>query len=298
MILSMLVSPLVFLSCSQSEEEKASDTVKSLKTGIYKIELTPAYATKSSTISVKVKSVHPSNLTYQWVVNNSDIEGAVGDVLEYPALKKDDMVQAKIFIKDKKLELISESLVISNIVPRIETAKLVPDNPKQGDKLKVEVNTIDDDEDTVGLTYEWFINGEPAGTGDDSLDIDKDTIKRGDKISVKITPSDGDAEGRAITIYSNVGNSPLEVLSDIKAEFKGMVYSAKVIANDPDGDVLAYELQTAPDGMQIDSQSGLITWDVKPEDKGEHNIVISVKDGHGSGVIVPLTVKIGFIPGE
>ena len=115
---------------------------------------------------------------------------------------------------------------------------------------------------------------------------------------MKITPSDGDAEGRAITIYSNVGNSPLEVLSDIKAEFKGMVYSAKVIANDPDGDVLAYELQTAPDGMQIDSQSGLITWDVKPEDKGEHNIVISVKDGHGSGVIVPLTVKIGFIPGE
>ena len=123
MILSMLVSPLVFLSCSQSEEEKATDTVKSLKTGIYKIELTPAYATKSSTISVKVKSVHPSNLTYQWVVNNSDIEGAVGDVLEYPALKKDDMVQAKIFIKDKKLELISESLVISNIVPRIEIGR-------------------------------------------------------------------------------------------------------------------------------------------------------------------------------
>ena len=298
MILALLVSSLVFFSCSQSGEEKASDAVKSVKTGIYKIELTPAYATRNSTISVKVKSVHPSNLTYQWVVNNSDIEGAVGDVFKYPALKKNDRVQAKIFIKDKKMELISEPLVISNMVPLIQTADLVPDNPKKGDKLKVEVNAIDNDGDTVGLTYEWFINGEPAGMGYDYLDIDKEAIKRGDKISVKITPSDGDVEGRAITIYSNVGNSPPEVLSDIKAEFKGMVYSAKVIAKDPDGDVLAYGLQTGPEGMQIDSQSGFIAWDVKPEDKGEHNIVISVKDGHGSSVLIPLTIKIGFIPGQ
>ncbi len=307
MILALLASSTVFLSCSQSGEEKASDAVKEEKTsnavkpvntGIYKIKLTPAYADRNSTISVKVKSVHPSNLTYQWVVNGSDIEGAVGDVLEHPELKKNDRIQAKIFIKDKKMELISEPLVISNIVPHIQTAKLVPDNPKKGDKLRTEVNATDNDGDTVWLTYEWFINGEPAGMGFDSLDINTEAIKRGDKISVKITPSDGDADGRAITIYSNVGNSPPEVLNDMKAEFKGKIYSAKVVAKDPDGDVLVYGLQTGPEAMQIDSQSGLITWNVKPEDKGEHNIVISVKDGHGSSVLVPLTLKIGFTPGQ
>ena len=294
---SRIIKPLIFLipfisvlllhSCTKAPEE-----VGTLKTGIYKIELSPSYATKNSSITAKVRGAGPSDLSYQWIINGSEIEGAIEKVLQYPYLKKNDSVQVKVFIKDKG-ELVSDPLIISNIIPEIQTAKLLPQNPKKGDKLKVEVKTFDGDNDLVSLSYEWFVNGESVDETFDVIAIKK-PIKRGDKVSVKITPDDGEQEGQAITLYSVVANALPNVLSDMEPTIDDFVYTSKVMAKDPEGDPLTFSLKQAPDGMIINSKSGVITWELELEDEGAHNIIVSVIDSHGGGVLVPYTITINF----
>jgi fibro-slime domain-containing protein/RHS repeat-associated protein len=58
-------------------------------------------------------------------------------------------------------------------------------------------------------------------------------------------------------------------------------YTYQVQANDPNGDPLAYDLLTAPDGMKIDSATGLITWNPGADKVGAHNVSLKVTDGRG-----------------
>ncbi len=293
-ILTFLICIFLFSSCSK--EEKTLQTVSPQKTGLYKIELSPSYVTKNSSITTDVRGAGPSDLSYQWIINGSEIEGAIEKVLQYPYLKKNDSVQVKVFIKDKG-ELVSDPLIVSNIIPKIQSAKLLPQNPKKGDELKVEVKTFDGDNDYVSLSYEWFVNREPVDETFDVIAIEE-PIKRGDKVSVKITPDDGEQEGQAITLYSIVANSPPKVSPDIKTQFDRLVYTSKIIAEDPEGDPLTYTLVRAPEGMTIDSKSGVITWKLTLKDKGEHEVIVSVNDGHGGEVLVPFTTKISFASPE
>lgn len=291
-ILTFLIC--IFLLSSCSKDEKTIQTVSPQKTGLYKIELSPKGATKDSSISVNVKGVNPLDLSCQWIVNGIEIEGATEKVLKYPKLKKNDRVQVRLSIKGEG-EQVSDYLVISNIIPQIRSANLIPQNPKKGDELKVEVKTFDGDGDSVSLSYEWFINGKPSGETFNVINIDGTLIKTGDKVSVKITPTDGEQKGQPVILYSVVANLPPRVLPDIEARLDGFVYTSQIIAEDPEGDPLTYVLKKGPGGMTIDSKSGVITWEVTLKDKGEHEVIVSVKDGHGGEVLVPFTTKISFV---
>lgn len=293
---------IIFLTCgfllsSCSKDEKTLQTA-GVQASLYKIELLPAGATKDSNVTVKVIGVSPSDLSFQWIVNGAEIEGATKDVLNYPELKKGDRVQARVLVKGKD-EIMSGSLIISNSAPQIKTIRLAPRNPKKGEKLRVSENeAYDADGDAISFTYAWFINSEPIGIYTDVLDTTELPTKRGDRISVKITPTDGEQEGTPIILNSIIINSPPKVSPQIKAEFNGLVYTSKIIAEDPEGDPLTYTLRQAPEGMTIDSKTGVITWQVKPEDKGEHEITASVSDGQGGETIISFTTAINFTPPE
>lgn len=254
--------------------------------------MSPIGANKDSIISVKVKGVNPSDLSYQWIVNDVAIGGAREDVFRYPKLKKKDRVQVKVSIKGRG-EFISEPLIIANIIPQIQSAKLLPQYPKKGDDIKLEINTFDGDGDRVNLTYTWFINGIQV-SGETSDMLKGSLIKKGDKVSVRITPSDGEQKGQAITLYAIVANSLPVVSPNIEANINGSTYTSKIKATDPDGDTLIYTLKQSPKGMTINS-NGVITWEVSPHDKGEHSIVVSVSDGSGGEVLVPFTTNISLI---
>ena len=60
---------------------------------------------------------------------------------------------------------------------------------------------------------------------------------------------------------------------------KGYVYTA--IAIDADGDVLTYSLLEKPQGMEIDANTGLISWNPVAGDIGNHAVTVEVSDGKG-----------------
>ena len=88
-------------------------------------------------------------------------------------------------------------------------------------------------------------------------------LKKGDLVSVVITPFKGTLEGKPVTRFTSVGNSPPVVKSSLaNPVVTARRYTAKVIAEDPDeGDTLSYALRQAPAGMSIDAGTGEIIWD-------------------------------------
>jgi len=56
------------------------------------------------------------------------------------------------------------------------------------------------------------------------------------------------------------------------------VYTYDVNANDLENDVLTYSLLTYPEGMTIDTVSGIINWTPTKEQIGEHEVIVNVED--------------------
>ncbi|MBF7073465.1 putative Ig domain-containing protein [Glaciecola sp. MH2013] len=77
---------------------------------------------------------------------------------------------------------------------------------------------------------------------------------------------------QAPTIFSTPDSSGVELTE----------YLYQVSANDPDlGDVLSYRLSVAPDGMSIDSNTGLITWTPALGQQGDFDVTVLVSDVAG-----------------
>ena len=64
-------------------------------------------------------------------------------------------------------------------------------------------------------------------------------------------------------------------LASIKVE---QVYTYDVNASDFESDVLTYSLLTYPEGMTIDTVTGVINWTPTKEQIGEHEVTINVED--------------------
>ncbi len=67
---------------------------------------------------------------------------------------------------------------------------------------------------------------------------------------------------------------PLAAVADV-------AYSYAVTAADPDGHALTHDLLSAPVGMLIDADTGLISWLPTLDDVGSHGVVVAVDDGWG-----------------
>ena len=63
--------------------------------------------------------------------------------------------------------------------------------------------------------------------------------------------------------------------STAKVEY---LYIYKVNANDLENDVLTYSLLTYPEGMKIDTVTGVINWTPTKEQIGEHEVTVNVED--------------------
>lgn len=95
---------------------------------------------------------------------------------------------------------------------------------------------------------------------------------------------------------SNSNSSPVITSSAVNTAFIGSTYQYPVKASDKDtASILSYHLFSAPDGMQINTYTGLITWIPTIEQIGNHIVIVQVKD---NGNIIkagyqsfPVTVK-------
>ncbi|GEM_PF-608639 len=138
----------------------------------------------------------------------------------------------------------------------------------------------------VAYAFDWTLNGQPAGDGSDRLS----GFRRGDRVAVKVTPIEGDKPGQARFLDFVVNNMPPQVAESRQVSFDGKTFTYQVKGADQDGDTLSYALEDAPQGMTINSHTGLVAWPITGNDYGERTFKVKIDDGK-SGVAIH-TVKV------
>ncbi len=284
---TIILLTLFFVGCS--EDVQRTDIPKAAKSNAIdtSVSISPEEATIQTVISLKAGNTLISEGDIHWYVNDIRNESQSGVRFIPDKLSKGDYIKA--VIARKKKEYQSNVISLKNTPPVMGNSNILPERPKVNSTLTVTVKATDADNDIVGYIYKWTLNGRFAGE-ESFLEAE---FKRGDLITLDVTPFDRDDSGKGIRLSTKIYNS-VPVLSEAEPSFDGKYYKYQINATDPDNDMLTYKLRKGPDGMNLDSNNGLVTWEVKPEDEGRHDIEVSITDDNGGKIIIPFTTRISF----
>lgn len=175
-----------------------------------------------------------------------------------------------------------------NNPPEITDAKLIADLDQEGLILHARVVAADKEDDEINLEYRWEKNGVVQDEQGDAL---RD-FKRGDKIVLTVRPFDRYSYGKSVSIGTEIANTAPFIETDDEFSVDGSMFTKKIRAKDADGDTLVYELEKAPEGMKIDSSSGMLSWIIPPDITGNFGARIIVSDGHGGRVAYDIEIPI------
>lgn len=104
---------------------------------------------------------------------------------------------------------------------------------------------------------------------------------------VTLADMNGDGQLDIVTV-----NSDSDTATVIISRFNpASTYRYQVTAADPDGDAVAFELLTGPDGMTIDA-AGQITWSATPDQIGVHPVTVVARDGRGGSATQSFVVEV------
>ena len=158
-----------------------------------------------------------------------------------------------------------------------------------------DVNAVDADGDT--LTYS-LLNSPDLMSIDTSSGLISWHPSEDDIGDVSITVLVEDDRGGTadqvftLTVAEQQNNDPRITSTPPTSIQANAPYRYDVDAFDADGDTLEYMLLEAPNGMNIDSNTGVITWHPSEDDIGEVSVVVLVDDGNDGNSEQSFTLSI------
>lgn len=287
MAAGLAVAALFFASCSRERGvAQAPPPVSSGAQGGLAVKILPEAPLSTNDLQAAVSG--KGNAALQWHLNNVPLAGENAPALPRGRFSKGDRVTVTAAADGSE---VSASVTIGNAPPRVISVPFSPQALYAGVDLTVTPVAADADGDTVGFRYAWSINGQ--GAPENSPTLRGDSFRRGDRIVVTVTPYDGDGEGLVfIGEPLIVPNARPVFVSAPPQEFRGETYVYRAEGADPDGDVLAYSLASAPAGMTIDERTGMITWKIGREQAGRHSVEVVARDQEGAKAFQRYTLSI------
>lgn len=294
-----LFSLLCLAGNSACKGQGATESRVNSPPAITSVEIYPKAPTQESQLNLIVQGKDPDRdpitYRYQWIRNDEEILGENKHVLKDGHFKKGDLIRVKVTPSDGKDDgkpLSSDPARIVNSSPVIQEVRIEPRVAYANDNLTVFVKNSDIDGDEIHYIYQWEKNGVIL-TEEKKEFLEKGHFKKGDSLIVTVTPDDGEALGtpkrsEPATIF----NSPPIFISSPSTRTNGNNYAYQVEANDPDGDSMTFTLKSHPRRMEIDQKTGLIKWDIRKEDKGNHPVEIEVSDDGGAKTSQRYEIKV------
>ena len=216
-------------------------------------------------------------VAFTWSVNGAAAEGVTGPRLAAGHFKRDDDVTVSVFCGGER-ETISTTVL--NGLPEVVQVNFQDPVIVSGKEIVVEAEAIDPDGDEVVFAYQWFVNGEEVAIDDNRLPAAM--VRTGQQIDLTVVPSDfyGDGppySGKSLT----VPNSPPRFVTQPPQSFRVEQYSYTAQAVDPDGDQIVYRVDDGPPGLQVDTETGLVTWDLLGAEPGVYTVRLVAEDPAG-----------------
>ena len=291
-----LIFSLILSSCSSDKQGGPGPNASGMKESAvkpgtpaadqYALEISPGKVVNGSTVNLIVTGFDVRDARIDWLLNGAIVESANPTQCRLSDARRGDTLQARALIQGR--EILSNKVELVNSLPEVAGVRILPEVIKPGDALSVAAEGKDADGDEVTFLYEWTVNGKSAGNKEKIGAL----VKRGDKVCLRITPCDREGQGRPLVLNREIQNHPPIIQEHGEFDFDGTMYSYQIKASDPDDDALAYSLEGAPDGMAINKTTGLITWKVPAEFKGDSGTTAVVNDGNGGVARYNLKISI------
>jgi hypothetical protein len=290
----------IVLSCDREQGAEFQSKTNSPPV-ITSATISPNKPNKDSELDAFVQSRDPDGdpiiYHYQWLKNDEEVIGENTNTLKGGSSKKGDLIRVKVTPSDGKTDgkaFLSEPVKILNSPPVIQEVWIEPKVAYVTDRLKASVKSSDPDGDSINYTYQWKKNGEVFNE-ERSEFLERERFKKGDTIAVTVTPNDVESIGMPKKSEPvTIANSPPVITSSPPTKPDGNIYTYQVKANDPDNDAVIFGLKTAPKGMSIDKETGLLRWEIRKGDQRTHPIEIEASDSEGAKSIQRFTLSIEF----
>ncbi|HHH42943.1 MAG TPA: hypothetical protein ENK49_02295, partial [Gammaproteobacteria bacterium] len=171
----------------------------------------------------------------------------------------------------------------SNNPPVITSAPVL--TATAGQSYRYDVKVTDD----AGDTQQYFLDVAPVGM---SIDPDTGTVSwvpgssdlGQQSVTVRVRDQGGleDTQSWTLTVSAAVGNNPPVITSTpVLTATEGQSYRYDVNVTDDVGDTQQYFLDTAPTGMGIDPNSGIVSWVPGAAGVGQQSVTVRVRDQGG-----------------
>lgn len=299
-LLSFLFSLTGILSCGKTDKIEPKSKTNSPPV-ITTINISPEKPNKESELNLSIQSKDPDgdSVTYQfqWIRNDEEIIGENKNNLKSGIFKKGDFIRVRVTPFDGKVNgtpFLSAPVKILNSPPVVQEVVIEPKVAYVTDRLKANLKSLDLDRDFIYYTYQWEKNGVVLNEERGEI-LDPGLFSKGDSMAVIVTPDDRETLGtpkKSETLI--ISNSPPIILSSPPTSVEKTTYIYQVKANDPDNDPITFTLKSGPKGMEMDKKTGLIRWEIRKEDKGNHSVEIEVSDDAGAKSIQRYTLTVDF----
>lgn len=221
---------------------------------------------------------------YRWIVNGHPLPNQQDYSLDPSALKQGDRVTVEVTPYDEQSQgsvFRTAEAVVSNTPPVVRGVVLELNQKRGGTVLQASVDSLDPDQDEIHHKYRWWKNKDLLMEGENNSLEAKDLLQT-DVIVVSVTPRDRTGTGQEV--YSDpltIGNRPPTITSSPPSLARDDRYEYVVTALDPENERVTYSLETSPPGMEIEEESGRLTWLIQSGSSGGHKVRVVARDGHG-----------------
>jgi len=165
---------------------------------------TPSTTTDDLSATIDIESIDPEgepiSYNFEWYVDDTLSLVSTTDVLPSSTTRKGEVWSIRVTPNDGITDgpSGSASIEIQNSVPSIGAVTISPSEPLSTDTLVCTATGLnDDDEDTIGLTTVWIIDGIPGAPG--SATLTPAEFSPGDFVACSVTPNDDESTGETVT---------------------------------------------------------------------------------------------------
>lgn len=145
----------------------------------------------------------------------------------------------------------SASVVVENTPPELSSVVVSPSSPVTTSTLTAVASATDADDDVVGFSYSWRVDGVFAGSG---ITLSGSAFEKGDRVDLEVVPRDGTDDGAtgsaAVTIENSPPAAPGVALSPAApGDDDDLVCVVTAASVDADGDAVSYAVAWQLDGV-------------------------------------------------
>jgi hypothetical protein len=171
---------------------------------------------------------------------------------------------------------------VINVAPVIRSLVFQTLNPTTNDSIRVVALGFDAENERIRYRYSWKVNGEEIKTEGRAV-FPAHRHKKGDVVHIEVIASDGTNDSSASSLSTIIENSPPSWVEDSRSIKQ--IDGHQLEAQDPDKESLLYSLEGAPEGMSIDPETGILSYEGSTTaKKGPYDIHVLATDSDGAFV--------------